>query len=70
VDRKAVAHLFGVIRTPGVFQQLAPSENPTGIFHQLPQNHKLLSRQMHWGPPDHHPVPVKLKLHIANFQDP
>ena len=58
------------IRAPSIFQQRAPGNYPTGIVHQLPQNHELLVREVNRFSSDQEPVPVELQLHVTDSQDP
>jgi hypothetical protein len=58
------------IRTPCVVQQLAPGDNPTGIVHQLLQDHELLVWQVNRFSPDEEPVAIKLQLYVTDSQDP
>jgi hypothetical protein len=56
------------IGTPRVVQQLTPGDDPTGVVHQLLQNHELLVSQVHRRPSNDEPVPIELQLHLTDFQ--
>jgi hypothetical protein len=53
-----------------VFQQLEPGDNPTGIIHQMMQDHKFLMWQMNWFPSDEKPVTIQMQLDVTDSQDP
>src|SRR5581483_5505790 len=70
VGRQVMASLSCLVRPPGIVQQLTPRDNPTGVFHQLPQDHELLARKLNRDPPDRKPVRIKVKLHVTNPHRP
>ncbi|MDT4951794.1 MAG: hypothetical protein QOJ37_4389, partial [Pseudonocardiales bacterium] len=58
------------IRAPSIFQQRAPGNDPTGVVHQMPQNHELLVREVNRFSSHEEPVPVELQLHVTDSQNP